>query len=185
MKESLVFLHFQGFFKLYNARYSQAFLKKITFVHDLFKLHINSKSKERLHLFQRFAFYNDLIVKFAVFLYSGALLLMFLYPICAYIFEGKRALPFFVFVPGIDHTTVKGYVPILVMHLILVVLGCLGMAGCDIFYSVLIANVPIMARLLQDEVNALNVNLKQSAKGKNKWKRRFRNIILMHQETIM
>lgn len=184
MKETLIFLHFQGFFKLYNARYSQAFLKKITFVHDLFKLHINSKSKERLHLFQRFAFYNDLIVKFAVFLFGGALILLFLYPICIYIFEEKRALLFFVFVPGIDHTTVKGYFLILAMHLMVAVLGAVGMAGCDIFYSVLIANVPIMARLLQDEVIALNVNLKQSAKGKNTWNHQFRNIILMHQETI-
>lgn len=182
--KTLVFPHFQGFFKLYNARYSQAFLKKITFLHDLFKLHINSKSKERLDLFQRFAFYNDLIVKFAVFLFGGALILLFLYPICVYIFEGKRALLIFVFVPGIDHTTIKGYFSILAMDLFIAVLGSVGMAGCDIFYSVLIANVPIMARLLEDEANALNVILKQSAKGKNTWKHRFCNIILMHQETI-
>lgn len=176
--------HLQSSFKLYNVRYAAEFCKKISFIEQLFFEHISTKSKNRLEIFKRFAFYNELIVKGGLVLYCGGVMAFFPYPIYMYICRNEMVPLMPLHTPVIDDTTPSGYITLLVIHLFLISIGVVGMSACDVFYTVMISNVPIMARLIEDETNQLNESLERNP-SEGMWKCQFRNIILMHQEMTM
>lgn len=90
-----------------------------------------------------------------------------------------------LFFPGVDETTLTGYIITISIHIIVSVLGSIGLAACDVFYAVTLSNVPIMARLTEDEINQLNDQLEgKSEENGLKWQQRFYNILVMHQEMI-
>lgn len=165
---------------MYNARYSLDFLKMISFVKHLFKLHIKSKSPQRLDLFRRFAVYNDMTVKLGVLLFFIGGLTFFIFPIYKYFFDNQLVPMMLIFIPGIDHSTTKGFIILSIIHCFLAALGIIALSSCDVFYALMICNVPIMGRLIEDEVNQLNQSLTDSESVESIY--RFRNVLLMHQE---
>lgn len=158
---------------------------KLTFIKHLFKLHISTKSTERLELFKRFAFYNDTTVKAAVTLYIGAVASFFPYPLYMYYIKDQLVPLILLYVPGVDENTVSGYIFLVIFHSFLLLLTVIGMSVCDILYALMIINIPIFARLIEDEICQLNVILEQNSQTAHIWKYRLRNILIMHQEMTM
>lgn len=167
---------------MYNVRYFRDFLHKLWFIKHLFKSNINAKSKKRQQLFERFAFYNDFVLKCALVLYIGASLSFFPYPMYMYVFERKFVPLILIYIPGIDETTIMGYLTLDAAQIVLLFVSVVGMSSCDVMYAMLIINIPIFARLIEDEINALNDVLMENVTNAQHWKHRFINILAMHQE---
>lgn len=155
---------------------------KIYFIQHLFKVHIKSKSPVRLALFERFAFYNQLIFQIGLFIYICAAISFFPYPIYMYVMENKRVPLLSMYIPGIDETTAIGHITLIALQTPLMFLAILGMSSCDIMYAMLIINIPIFARLIEDEINQMNEILEKNSVKVHVWTFRFRNLLLMHHE---
>lgn len=166
-------------------RYTQEFLHKIFFVKYLFKLHIKTKSKFRLELFARFANYNDLMVKIGCVLYLGAAASIVPYPVYMYFFRNEKVPFILMFIPGIDENTISGYSILMFSQFFLLIIAILGMSSCDLMYITMISNIPIFARLIEDEINELQNALQMNRCNTPLWKVRFRNLLVMHQEMTM
>lgn len=175
----------KGATKMYNVRYSKQFITKLTFIRLLFKMHISTKSRERLELFKRFAFYNTMVVKIAILVYSGAVASFFPYPIYMYYFHNELVPLTLMYVPGVDETTISGYMFLLMFHSFLLVLTVVGMGVCDILVALCIINIPIFSRLIEDEVDQLNEILDKNMENGHMWKYRLHNLYVMHQEMSM
>lgn len=168
---------------MYNSRYSLDFLKMITFIENLFKLHIKSKSQVRLQLFQRFAFYTDLIVNLAKIMYFGSPFLVLPYPVYMYYFHDQRIPLIALYIPGIDENTTTGYCILICIQFVLMVITAVGMNAVDVFYAVILCNVPILAQLIKDEINQLNSTLASNPSDTHTWKFKFQNILKMKRES--
>ena len=152
----------------------------IGFIKHLFESNIKSKSPIRLLLFKRFALYTDLIVKIGSVMYFGAVLMFLPYPMYMYIFEGEKELMMPAYIPGINSNTPSGYCITMLIQATLMFFGAIGMCSCDVFYALTLSNVPIMARLIEDEVRQLNEMLEINSK--NDWTHQFCTVLMMHQK---
>lgn len=157
-------------------------MEKLTFIRLLFKMHIPTKSKERIDLFKRFGFYNTSLVKLVVLLYTGAAASFFPYPLYMYYFKDQLVPLILLYVPYVNENTASGYICLLLLHTFVLVLAVIGMGVCDILVALCIINIPIFARLIEDEVDQLNEILSKSAENARTWKYRLRNMFAMHQE---
>lgn len=157
----------------------------ISFIKLLFEKHISSKSRERLLLFEHFAFYSDLIFKVGLVMYGGSSFMFFISPIYAYIFENRLEPLILLYVPGLDEKTMTGYFVLISIQFFVMVMASVGMGSCDVFYALILSNIPIMARLIEDEVHTLNKALEQHPYKNRVWFFQFRNIVMMHQEMSM
>lgn len=175
-------------FKLYNARYSAEFFQLIEFTADLFRLNLKTKSNKRQELFKIFSTCNHYLVRTGTLAYSCTIFLFLAYPVGIFCIEGKREPIIALYIPGIDETTLNGYLISTCYQAILAVLASFALAAVDIFYAILLLNVPIQSRLIEIECLDLNKLLKVDEKKKKHkkrphiWKQRFRNILLMHLE---
>lgn len=152
----------------------------ITFIERMFESHIKTKSKVRQMLFKRFALYTDLIVKFGSIMYFGAGLMFLPYPIYMYICENQNELLIPAYIPGMDSNTPSGYCILMLAQAFTLSIGSAGLCCCDVFYALILSNVPIMARLIEDEVHQLNEMLEENSY--DTWTRQFCTIIMMHQK---
>lgn len=168
--------------KLYNVRYSAELIKKIYFIQHLFQEHIATKSSVRLALFARFAFYNQSIFLVGMAVYICAAISFFPYPFYMYIMHNKRVPLLSMYIPGIDETTFAGYIALISVQTPLMFLAIIGMSSCDIMYAMMLVNTPILARLIEDEIDQMNEMLCANSVKPHVWKYRFRNLLLMHHE---
>lgn len=151
----------------------------ITLIERMFESHIKTNSKSRQMLFKRFALYTDLIVKCGLVMYLGAFIMFLPYPMYMLRFENQKELIIPLYIPGIDHSTSSGYFLLMVMQVSIMFLGAVGLCCCDVFYALILSNVPLMARLIEDEVHQLNEMLEKS---KDSWTHKFLTILMMHQK---
>lgn len=117
-------------------------MKKIYFIQHLFKVHIKTESKVRRALFERFAFYNEILFIVGVMVYCGAAASFFPYSIYMYLFEDKRVPLLSMYIPGIDENTLVGYFTLITLQILLLILAIIGMSACDIMYAMMLANIP-------------------------------------------
>lgn len=157
-------------------------MEKIYFIQYLFKVHIKTKSKNRLALFERFAFYNEAIFIVGFLVYIGAAASFFPYPIYMYVYENKRVPFLSMYIPGIDETTLVGHLTLISLQIPLFFMAIVGMASCDIMYAMMLINIPILARLFEDEINEMNEMLEEKTVKVHIWKYRLRNLLVMQQE---
>lgn len=157
-------------------------MTKIYFILYLFKIHIKTKSDFRLALFERFALYNELIFKNGVVIYTGAAASFFPYPAYMYFFENEKVPLLSMYIPGIDETTFTGHMILIMLQVPLLIMAIVGLTSCDIMYAMLIINIPILARIIEDEVNQLNELLGKESFRTHVLRFRFRNLLLVHRE---
>lgn len=99
-----------------------------------------------------------------------------------YYFKHERVVIVEIYAYGVDESTTTGYCVITLFHILVLILATAGMGATDIFYTALIINVPIMGRLIEDDIRVLNQVLIETPNKTSEWKSRFRNILLMHRE---
>lgn len=95
-----------------------------------------------------------------------------------YIFKNKKELMLPIYIPGIDQTTPSGHYILMLIQVSILFFGSIGLSACDIFYSLILSNVPIMARLIEDEVDQLNEKLEENSNVMNN---KFWTILMMHK----
>lgn len=115
-------------------------------------------------------------------IYVGAAASFFPYPIYMYVFKNERVPLLSMYIPGIDETTVSGYLILICVQVPLMFMAIVGMTSCDIMYAMMLINIPILARLVEDEINEMNEMLEKMAVKVHIWKHRLRNLLVMHQE---
>lgn len=168
--------------KISSMRYSTELLWMIDYLNDIYKVNITVKDRRRLEILERFSFSMELVYKLGVCLYIVAGIAFLLNPIYMYWFRGEIVTLGPTFVPGIDEKTPKGYIAVTCFHLILIVFTVIASAATDFLFTLFVVNTPLLATLFRDEVNHLNLLLKDNAADSILVKFKLRNILLMHRE---
>lgn len=143
---------------------------------------MKTKSNVRQRLFQKFATYNFYVVFIGIILYALSAIAYLVYPFIMYYLERKFVPLLTIFVPGVDEKTIDGYITLSCIHIIILLVASLGLAGVDLFYAILLVNIPVMSNLVKIECTDLNALLKEKPKLDYLWKQKFKNILLMHLE---
>lgn len=154
----------------------------IVFINNLYTTNKDNRIGERGRLFARYMFYTDSLFKYGSILYGLCFINYYVSTAYMFIFEHQITTIIPNFIPGIDHTTLKGYLIHLVYHTFILVLACLGLFVTDILFVILVANAPIMADLIRLEVDELNNLLTKTQQNQIEIKFRLRNLIMMHKE---
>lgn len=175
---------FQCIVKIYSVKYSDRITWMINYLHDIYKVNATTKNRARATLFDRYAYYTEGIFKCGVALYFMSVLSYFLYPIYMYVIDGKIVQLLPTYFPGIDEDTINGFIMLSSYHVALLVFSFIGLSACDLLFTMLIANTPIMANLIEMEVEQLNDHLVEKLQDDFMIKMKLRNILLMHREMI-
>lgn len=133
-------------------------------------------------MFTRFAFLTEIIFKFGTFLYFVSGIAFLVYPLYMYFFKGELVTINPSYLPGIDETTVKGYIMITIYHIVLLSVAVVGATASDCLFTMLIANTPVLSLLIEMEVEQLNDALASENTDKLLVKSKFRNMLFMHRE---
>lgn len=154
----------------------------INYVHDIYKTNAATKCRQRAELFNRFAFYTEIIFKIGFVLYFLSILSYFVYPFYMYLFKREVVALIPTYAPGINEKSFVGFATLTCYHLLLMVLAVIAVAACDLLFTMLIANVPVMANLIAMEVRELNEILTRERVDELSVKYKLRNLFLMHRE---
>lgn len=151
---------------------------------DIYKQNSHAIHRKRQKLCQRFIFYSECILKIGGCTYAIAALTFLAYPIYMYLAENQLIPITTVYLPGIDETTGWGYVVLILFDLVQVYGAFFGTAGSDFLFTMLIANVPIMAHIFSDSINELNDIIQEKNYNRLMMKMKLRHILLQHKEFI-
>lgn len=165
---------------MYSVKYNVQITWMIYYLHDIYKVNATTKNRRRAAIFDRFAYYTEVIFMCGIILYFLSALFYFLYPIYMYLIERKVVELIPTYFPGIDENTTSGFIMLSCYHGILMVAASIGISCSDLLFTMLIANTPIMANLIEMEVEQLNDYLE--VKQSDMIKLKLRNILLMHRE---
>lgn len=154
----------------------------INYLYEIYKVNAATKCQQRASLFNRFAFYTEVVFKCGTALYVVSISSYFLYPIYTYLFKGEVIVVLSIYFPGIDETTREGYIFLLCYHIAVLVLALIAVSACDFLFTMLIVNTPAMAVLIEMEVQQLNDILTSEKVDVPLMKSKLRNILLMHRE---
>lgn len=151
-------------------------------LYAIYKVNANTKGLRRRTLFDRFAFYTEIVFKCGTLLYFLSILGYFVYPMYMYWFKREIVTLMPTYIPGINERTASGFVIVTCYHVILLVVAFVAATSCDFLFTMLIANTPVMAILIEMEVQQLNEILTSQKTDVPLLKSKFRNILLMHRE---
>lgn len=179
---STMYSHSQFCVKTYSVKYSDNITWMINYVHDIYKINAATKCRQRAELFDRFAFYTEIIFKVGFLLYAVSMLSYFVYPFYMYLFKGEVVALIPTYAPGINEKSFSGFITLTCYHLLLMALAVIAVAACDLLFTMLIANVPVMANLIAMEVQELNEILTSKRVDELRVKFKLRNIFLMRRE---
>lgn len=154
----------------------------INYLYEIYKVNAATKCQKRTSLFNRFAFYTEVVFKCGTLLYLLSISSYFLYPIYMYLFKGEVIVVLSIYFPGVDETTTGGYIFLLCYHITVLVLALIAVSACDFLFTMLIVNTPAMAILIEDEVQQLNGILTSQEVDVPLMKSKLKNILLMHRE---
>lgn len=96
--------------------------------------------------------------------------------------ERKMIVIVDLYLPGIDETTKTGYVIHFVFHIILNSCAFMGSTCSDFCFTMIITNVPLMANILNENIDELNEIIRDKNQDRFNAKMKFRNILLIHKE---
>lgn len=168
--------------KMYSVKHSDNITWMINFLHGIYKVNAATNCPRKASLLNRFALYTEIVFYGSVLLYILSGIGYLLYPIYMYVVEGEIVVMIPTYMPGINEETPSGFIVLTCLHLILLIASVIGAAACDIMFTMLIANTPIMANLIKVEVEQLNDALTSEKVDKLLVKFRFRNMLFMHRE---
>lgn len=169
---------------MYHMLYIDDFNWIIQKVQSLYKVHITTKSLDRIEYFQKFALFTEILFKVMTAVYVPPILAFLLYPIFAYLTASKvvSVLPMH-HLPMINETTVIGYTVTAFHHMGCVILSALGYLAIDFFMATIITSSLIFGKLISADLEQINIDLLEKDSRLITAKARFRNILLMQQET--
>lgn len=168
--------------KMYSVKYSANITWMINYLHGIYKVNAVTNCQRRASLFNRFALYTEIVFYGCVFLYCLTAIGYLVYPIYMYVYESEIVAILPTYLPGINEKTPSGFIILTCYQLTLLIATVIGAGACDIMFTMLIANTPVMAKLIKAEVELLNDALSSEKVDKLLVRSRFRNMLLMHRE---
>lgn len=178
----LSFIHSQFIVKVFSVKYSEEITWMINTMHDVYKVNVKTSVFRRKALFDRFAFYTEIVFKCGTILYGLSVLSYFAYPLYMYLMEKKIVTVMPTYIPGIDEDSVGGFVITTGYHIIVLAFGMIAASACDFLFMMIIVNIPVMAELIKMEVQQLNEILTSEKVDMSLMRYKLRNILLMHRE---
>lgn len=167
--------------RVWYLQYIDEWKYLIHVIQGLYEAHIESKSKERLSLLDKCALYTEYLYKGMLGIITMNTSLIITFPFISYFILHEMECAITLFLPGIDPTTVSGYIITNIFHLTICFLGSLVFLACDFLIILLVLSPLIFAELIEMDINVMNDNLKDKTLMKFS-KFRLQNIILMHKE---
>lgn len=168
--------------KIYSVKYSDRITWMINYLYDIYKVNATTKNQRRAAVFDRFAYYTEVVFKSGVVLYFASTIGYLFYPFCMYFLKGEIVTLIPTYFPGIDENTTNGYIILSCYHILLLFLSFVGISCSDLLFTMLIANTPIMSNMIELEVEQLNDILTSPKMDTLLMKSTFRNLLLMHRE---
>lgn len=169
--------------KIYHIRYVDDLQWIVRCIQDLYKVHSKSRSKKRIKYFQNCVFVTEMIFKVMSTLYLLSVFTFFPYPLYMYYFEHEVVTIIPIHIPFVDDTTFVGYIIVSAYQIILFVLATTGVLACDSYMAIIIVSTLIFAKLIAFDMEQIDDDLLLKDPMITV-RSRFRNILLMHQETI-
>lgn len=175
--------YFQALIKLYHIRYVDDLQWILRFVQKLYKIHVKTKSTERIQYFNNFALVTEYLFIVMSTTYLLSVFTFFPYPIYMYLFENEVVTIIPIYLPFVDHTDFVGYCILGAFHIILIVLATIGILACDFFMAIVIISTLIFSKLISLDLQQIDIDCQEKG-AEMTVKGRFRNVLLMHQEMI-
>lgn len=169
--------------KLYHITYVDDLQWIIRFIQNLYRIHVNTKSPERKEYFANFALATEIMFKVMTPVYISSAFIFLLYPLYMYFFENELVPILPLYLPFVDQSTVTGYIILNTYLIIAILFATCGLLGCDFFMTIITVSTLIFAKLMTIEMKQICADL-QVDNSAQIVKRRFRNMLLMHQEMI-
>lgn len=168
---------------MYHIRYVDDLQWILRSIQNLYKIHIKTKSTERIEYFNKFAMITEYLFIVMTTLYLLSVFTFFPYPVYMYLFEHEVVTIVPIYCPYVDHTQFTGYCILSAFHITLFIFATLGIAACDFFMAIVIVSTLIFAKLISLDLKQVDIDSQQKStelivKG------RLRNVMLMHQEMI-
>lgn len=152
-------------------------------IQNLYKIHITTKSPDRIRFFHNMAFLTETLFKTIAVLYTSSVLVYYSYAIFVYI-TTNQLIPLVPFhLPLVDETTSVG---LFILNIYLLVINSMSIAGLvamDFFTAVITISTLIFAKLISLDLNQINADMLAGASRITVYGR-FRNVLLMHQEMV-
>lgn len=167
--------------KIYHIRYVEDLQWIIRFIQKLYRVHIKTKSRERLEYFSKFAFGTEVFFKVIATLYLLSVFTFFPYPLYMYYFKNEVVTIIPMYLPGVDETQWSGYILLSAYQILIFILATGGVLACDFFMAIIIISTLIFAKLISLDMEQINNDLLEKNSTLTV-KCRLRNILLMHQE---
>ncbi|KAL1399234.1 hypothetical protein pipiens_002234 [Culex pipiens pipiens] len=173
----------QGSPKLYFAYYHQRFYRLQC--ERLRNLHYKYRNHEKLHaklllLTNRIHILTKLLALVFVF---GALGYT-LYPLYMYFAHGELVLIDAMRLPWIDADTYNGYVVTTIVQIVMLYVGCLGMAAADTIILLFVANLIAYVYVFKNDLEELNTMVNAEDRNEQQIRRKVRIICSQHQDII-
>lgn len=169
---------------MYANRYRSTILENVLRVIHVYERNPPNGEQKRYALCERFATYTEYIFIIGMILYGFSIVFYFSYPIVMYFGYNQYELMLPVLVPGVDRTTLKGYVVLAIVHIVFLVFAFLGSTSSDFTFTMIITNAPVFAHILDINIQELNELLRGNEKHLGQIREKFRNVLIIHQETI-
>lgn len=155
----------------------------VLYILNIYKENGTSKKLKRIELFATYAMITEYVIKIGTCLYALSLLAYFLNPIYMYLFKNEIEPLIPVYLPLINSNTINGYLILFAYHILVMISAFFGSSAVDFLFTGIIVNAPILAALINDDVDDLNEILsKKTTINANMARQRLQNILLMHQE---
>lgn len=162
--------------------YTKDFCWTANFIRNMYKIHITTESPERVEYFKKCTLYTEYLFKGMTILYILSSFSFFIYPLYMYFFENEIVPILPIYLPGIDENTRNGFIILTTFQgsaFFMVLFGLLG------FIIVIFVSSPlIFAKIIWFEVQQIHCDLKED-EPPIVIKYRFRNILLLHQQTAV
>lgn len=168
--------------KIFSVKHSVELMWMINYLNDIYKVNVASKDKKRSAYFDNFSFYMEIVFKCGTITYFLSAFSYFVNPIYMYWSEGEIVTLLPTYFPGVDEKTVNGFIILTGYHLTLIILALIASTASDFLFTMLIVNTPIMAVLIEMEVEELNTILIEKPNDSAMVKFKLRNIFMMHRE---
>lgn len=167
--------------KLYHTRFYIDIKWMLTFIQNLYKIHITIKCKKRIEHFNKCALYTEYLFKIMMFLYISGVFIQFPYPAYMYFLKNEVVTLIPIYSPLIDEKTPTGYIILGMVHMSWILTATLGILACDFCITLLTVSPLIFSKLILFDLQQLNHDL-QINRINIFIKYQLQNIFLMHQQ---
>lgn len=168
--------------KLRNSKYAEHFHWTISLIHDLYKIHSNTKSRDLAEYFDKFACFTEILFKLMMVGFVVSAFVFMLYPIYMYFVEGELIPIIPLYLPFLDEKTIIGFILLNLYLLVVTALGVISFSAIEFLMAIIIISSLIFAKLISIQLQNINIDLQDDDCVMLTVIGRFRNIFLMHQE---